>query len=108
MVNNNVAVAMSVYKSDNSEHLEMAILSVLNQSHSKFDLFIEVDGSIPSSTRGVLSKFDTLANVFVNYNSLNEGLATRLNQIINTVVEKDNYGFVMRMDADDVSSNFKV
>ncbi|MEZ8239318.1 glycosyltransferase [Vibrio splendidus] len=104
MVNNNVAVAMSVYKSDNSEHLEMAILSVLNQSHSKFDLFIEVDGSIPSSTRGVLSKFDTLANVFVNYNSLNEGLATRLNQIINTVVEKDNYGFVARMDADDVSS----
>ncbi len=104
MVNNNVAVAMSVYKTDNAEHLEIAILSILNQSYSNFDLFIEVDGSVPSLTRDILSKFDSVTNVFINYNCSNEGLATRLNQIINKVIEKGQYGFVARMDADDISS----
>lgn len=104
MVNNKIAVAMSVYKTDNAEHLELAILSILNQSYSNFDLFIEVDGSIPSQTRSILSKFDNQTNVLINYNSSSKGLATRLNQIINNVVEKGTYDFLARMDADDISS----
>jgi len=102
-----IAVAMSVYKNDSSAHLEIAIQSLMNQTYRYFDLFIEVDGTVSDAIKSVLDKFGNVDNVFVNFNEYNEGLATRLNQIIDNVMKKKCYVYIARMDADDISHELR-
>ncbi|WP_318521007.1 glycosyltransferase [Photobacterium leiognathi] len=99
---NKIAVALSIYKSDTVEYLNQSILSIINQTYGNFDLYIKVDGEVPSDICDFLDnlKYD---NVFVDYDNENKGLAFRLNQIIDIVVEKGCYQFLARMDADDIS-----
>ncbi|MCV5887774.1 glycosyl transferase 2 family protein, partial [Escherichia coli] len=77
-----VAVAMSVYKTDKLCFLRQAVQSILSQTYTNFDLYIEVDGPISDEVREYLSLLHDEANVFVNFNEKNLGLAFRLNQII--------------------------
>ncbi|WP_217519049.1 glycosyltransferase [Vibrio metschnikovii] len=98
-----VAVAMSVYKTDKLCFLQQAVQSILSQTYTNFDLYIEVDGPVSDEVRDYLSLLHDEANVFVNFNERNLGLAFRLNQIIDKVLKNQNYSFVARMDADDIS-----
>ena len=98
-----VAVAMSVYKTDKLCFLRQAVQSILSQTYTNFDLYIEVDGPISDEVREYLSLLHDEANVFVNFNEKNLGLAFRLNQIIDKVLKTKDYNFVARMDADDIS-----
>lgn len=95
---------MSVYKSDSSTHLEIAIQSILNQTYRDFDLFVECDGPVSNNIKHTLDTFAGLDNVYINYNEFNSGLASRLNQIVNKAIDKDCYEFIARMDADDISN----
>lgn len=99
----NIAVAMSVYKTDTNEYVSEAIESIFSQSYGCFDLFIEVDGPISDSLRSLLVDYSNRDDVFVNFNSSNRGLATRLNQIIEKSLLANKYDFLARMDADDIS-----
>lgn len=98
-----IAVAMSVYKTDNIKYVKESIDSILNQDYKNFDLFVEVDGPVDSLVTEFLQQLNSLENVFVNFNSCNKGLATRLNTIIDIAVNSNSYSFLARMDADDVS-----
>lgn len=98
-----VAVAMSVYRSDKCKYIKQSIDSIINQSYENFDLFIEVDGPVPSSVVELLDSYNLLSNVFVTFNGCNKGLATRLNVIIDFVASSNDYSFLARMDADDIS-----
>lgn len=97
-----IAVAMSVYKSDNIDYLVKSIDSILNQTIPS-TLFIHVDGFVPESINEVLKNYAILDNVYVFFNNENLGLATRLNQIIDTCVSDFEFDFLARMDADDIS-----
>lgn len=98
-----LAVAMSVYKTDDIDHLRIAITSILNQTYKNFDLYVEVDGIISKNVKELLTEFDFHNNIFIHFNQSNMGLAYRLNDIIDKVIKQDCYSFIARMDADDVS-----
>lgn len=100
-----VAVAMSVYKSDTVYNLRIAIDSILKQSYDNFDFYISVDGEVTVDVKTLLCDYnENNDNVHITVNNINRGLATRLNEIIEIVVEKGYYDFLARMDADDISS----
>ncbi|OCH52805.1 glycosyl transferase [Vibrio sp. ZF57] len=103
MMYKKVAVAMSVYKSDIAENIKLSIDSILGQSYSNLDVFIEVDGYISEDCVELLNLYSKLDNVFVNFNSENRGLATRLNSIIDKIIEIGEYTYIARMDADDIA-----
>ncbi|MEZ9799001.1 glycosyltransferase [Vibrio cyclitrophicus] len=103
MIDKKLAVAMSVYRTDNEAHLRKAISSILKQTYTNFDLYIEVDGPVHKDISTLLLGYGSYKNVFVNFNESNKGLAFRLNQIIDKVTKSGCYSFIARMDADDIS-----
>ncbi|EJD6585289.1 glycosyltransferase [Providencia rettgeri] len=98
---NNVAVALSIYKSDTPEFVSQAIDSILIQD-VPFVLFIQVDGPISYDLKKILCQYEKNDFIEIEYNDDNKGLAFRLNQIIDHVVESRNFEFIARMDADDI------
>jgi len=104
---NNVAVIMSVYEKDNPKHLVMALDSIINQSYKNWFLYIAVDGPVPDSIKVILIDYQqNTSNVTVHYHNSNLGLAYRLNELIDEVA--DNYKYIARMDADDVSAAIRL
>ncbi|MEE3878774.1 glycosyltransferase [Vibrio sp. YYF0003] len=101
-MNNKIAVAMSIYKADTVEFVTQAIESILNQSYENFDLFIEVDGPVREGLNSLLVDYSKVDNVFVNFNNDNNGLATRLNDVVVKSLLAGKYSFLARMDADDI------
>lgn len=100
---NNVAVIMSVYEQDNPKYLVMALDSIINQTYKNWSLYIAVDGTVPEPIKVILSDYQkNIANISVFYHSTNLGLAYRLNELIDKVV--NHYKYIARMDADDVSA----
>lgn len=103
MRNIHVAIAISVYKSDQAEHLKLCIDSMLNQSYQLTDIFLQVDGVISDECYQLLNSYSNNQRVLVTYHDDNKGLATRLNNIIDDVVSAGKYTYIARMDADDIS-----
>lgn len=101
-MNKKIAVAMSVYRTDTVEYVTQAIDSVINQSYKNFDFFIEVDGPVQHELKELLLEYSKLENISINFNSVNSGLATRLNNIIERSLPLGKYEFLARMDADDI------
>lgn len=97
----NVAVIMSVYKSDNPEHLQLAIDSLLNQT-TACHIYVYIDGPIPIELKQTLDKYSNFHNFFIYASSINKGLACALNSLIEVVVTKS-YNYIARMDSDDIS-----
>ncbi|WGY48437.1 glycosyltransferase [Vibrio sp. ABG19] len=104
--NYKIAVAMSVYRGDSLESLELAVNSILEQTYSHFDFFIALDGKVDDQVFSYLKSLDN-HNVTVIYDEFNKGLAFRLNQIIDLAVKHGDYDFLARMDADDISNNLR-
>jgi len=103
-----VAVAMSVYKSDKFDQVQCAALSILEQTYKAIDLFIAVDGPVAEDVRLLLSSLEENENVYILWFGCNLGLAARLNDIIDTCVSKGGYGYLARMDADDISEHHRI
>ncbi|MEZ8356757.1 glycosyltransferase [Vibrio splendidus] len=108
MIYKKVAIAMSVYKSDVSQNIKLSVDSILMQSYSNLDVFIEVDGYISEDCVELLGFYSKLDNVFVNFNSENRGLATRLNNILEKIIEIGEYTYIARMDADDIAFSERI
>lgn len=98
-----IAVALSVYKNDSVKYLRQAVNSILNQTVRGFDLFIQVDGSVELDMEETLKLYNKLDNVFVFFHTDNLGLATRLNNTIDHIIDNNLYRYFARMDADDIS-----
>lgn len=104
----NVAVAMSVYKSDKLSFLVQAVNSILEQDYENFHMYIEVDGVVYSDVKAYLNDLDP-ARVTITFHHENKGLATRLNQAVDKILRKGHFSYIARMDSDDISdlSRFK-
>lgn len=96
-----VAVIMSVYKSDCPDMFKEAVASILNQSYT-CDLYIYQDGEIPRGLKSELDIIRGLGNVYIFSSNVNKGLAHGLNFLIDKTRHRS-YKYIARMDSDDIS-----
>ena len=97
----NLVVIMSLYKNDRIEFLRVAVDSILNQTYSDFDFYIQCDGVIKAECKSYLESISD-SRVKIRYREENKGLAYSLNELLEVVLPL-NYSFIARMDADDIS-----
>lgn len=94
--NTYITIGMSVYNAE--EYLALAITSILEQSHTSWELILIDDGSTDSSLQ-IARKFQEVdSRLRVISDGRNMKLAYRLNQII----DEARYDYIARMDADDL------
>ncbi|AWB01065.1 glycosyl transferase [Vibrio harveyi] len=95
---------MSVYSGDRDEWIKESIDSLLVQSY-RADIFIAVDGNVTNEVIDTLKGYEAKHdNIKIQFYETNEGLATRLNDLIDTVLSSNVlYKYIARMDADDVA-----
>lgn len=96
-----LAIIMSLYKSDILRYVKLATESILNQSYPDFDFFIQYDGYVQKDVDEYLSNIND-ERIHINRRDDNKGLAYSLNELLGKVMQKD-YDFIARMDADDIS-----
>lgn len=96
-----IAVIMSLYKSDILEYVMYAVRSVLNQSFSDFDFYIQYDGYVQKDVDEYLSSIND-ERIQLTKRNENKGLAYSLNELLSLVLPKG-YDYIARMDADDIS-----
>lgn len=92
---------MSLYKNDTLEFVKLAVESILNQTYSQFDFYIQYDGCIPKDVDEYLSGLLD-ERIHISRRNENKGLAYSLNELLSIVMVKG-YGYFARMDADDIS-----
>lgn len=95
-----VAVIMSLYRNDNIDYVSEAIDSILNQTYSAYDFYIQYDGPIRDEVDSYLSSLED-DRIKIYKRSENKGLAQSLNDLLNIVMPLG-YEFIARMDADDI------
>lgn len=98
---NKIAVIMSLYKNDRLDFVQMAVESILNQTCSDFDLYIQYDGPIRKEVDSYLTGLKD-ERISICRRSENKGLAQSLNDLLDTVMPMG-YNYIARMDADDIN-----
>lgn len=96
-----IAVIMSLYKNDRLEYVRLAVESILNQTYTNFDFYIQYDGPIKEDVDEYISSLND-TRLFIQKRSENKGLAQSLNDLLAKVMPKG-YEYIARMDADDIS-----
>lgn len=104
----NVAVIMTVYKNDSLSFLKEALNSMIEQSYSLQDIYVGVDGPVPSPVKDFLLSHENSENISVIFFDENRGLASALNSLIDTILDKGIYSYVARMDSDDISRPLRI
>ncbi len=79
------------------KYLRAAVMSIINQSYSHWELIIIDDGSTDHAIQSLIDIDDVRIKIIQD--GMNKGLAVRLNQIIDIA----NGDFIARMDQDDLS-----
>ena len=98
---NRISVIMSLYKSDVLEYVKLATESILCQSFSNFDFYIQYDGYVQQDVDEYLSGIKD-DRIHIYRRNENKGLAQSLNDLL-AVVMPLGYEYIARMDADDIS-----
>lgn len=104
----NVAVMMSVYKNDKVDWLQSSIQSILKQTYKNLELFIAVDGPVSDDIRFLLDTYQRSNIVHIFYFNECKGLATRLNFLIEKIIDFNKFEYIARMDADDISFQSRI
>lgn len=92
---------MSLYRNDTTKFVPHAVESILFQTYSDFDFYIQYDGPINPEVDAYLSGLKD-ERIKIQRRSENKGLAQSLNDLLNIVLPMG-YEFIARMDADDVN-----
>ena len=90
-----VTVAMPIYNA--GKYLRLAVLSIVKQSFTDWELLIIDDGSTDAALQGIADIEDARIRIF--HDGQNKGLAARLNECIDMARGQ----YFARMDQDDVS-----
>lgn len=90
-----VTVAMPVYNA--GKYLRLAVLSIIKQTFTDWELLIIDDGSTDNALQGIADINDTRIRIYQD--GVNKGLAARLNECIDLARGQ----YFARMDQDDVS-----
>ena len=97
-----VAVLLPVYAGDKTEWFDLALNSVLNQEVCDSYVFVGVDGPLGEGLNGVLDNYRNDEHVRIYRYACNRGMTAVLNDLLEEVIKGD-YGYIARMDADDIS-----
>ncbi len=97
-----IAVIMSLYKNDKFKYFKKAVDSILAQTFTEFDLFIQCDGVVEEECRKYIYALED-KRVFFRERQENKGLAKSLNELLSQEVLPKNYEYIARMDADDIA-----
>ena len=97
-----IAVIMSIYKNDKVFIVREAINSILTQTYSKFDLYIQYDGYVQNEIDDFLLEIND-DRLIINRRLENRGLAYSLNELLGRILPLNKYEYIARMDADDIS-----
>ncbi len=95
-----IAVIMSVYNNDKLSYLQRCIESLLSQTYSGADIWIQFDGTVSDRIDSYLCGLNS-EYIFIRKRIENKGLAYSLNELLNEVLQRD-YRYIARMDADDI------
>lgn len=101
MIENRIAVIMSMYKNDVMEYVKLSVESILNQTYKKLDLYIQYDGPVCKEVDDYLRDLAD-ERVKILRREENKGLAQSLNDLLDIVMPMG-YQYIARMDADDIS-----
>lgn len=93
---------MPVYKGDKVLYFSEAVDSIMTQSYRGIRLLIGVDGPVGIDMMNYLSVLGRQNRIIIRYFDVNRGMACVLNDLL-TECLKENYEFIARMDADDIS-----
>lgn len=99
MINKNALITVYITCNNYAKYLEEAINSVINQTYSRWELYLINDGSTDDSL-DIMKKFKNqykTKNIFIIDNVKPKGLRVCANDVIN----KANGEFIIRLDADD-------
>jgi glycosyltransferase involved in cell wall biosynthesis len=99
---NKLATIISIYKNDALPQIKEMLESLYNQTYNNFDIFIQLDGIVPSEIEKYLD--NELNNKKIEYlgkRNTNKGLAYSLNELLEIVLKRG-YIYIFRMDADDI------
>ncbi|MCL1938051.1 MAG: glycosyltransferase [Candidatus Azobacteroides sp.] len=100
-----LAVIMSIYKNDKLQYVTRSINSILEQTYSDFDFYIQIDGIISAEVENYLDNIkDT--RLILYKRDVNKGLASSLNELLSRVLIYS-YSYIARMDADDESLSMR-
>lgn len=94
-----VSVIMSIYNQKNKEHLNKAVMSILEQSFTDFEFIIYEDGSDCETSSYLKQYKEADERIVLISNPVNHGLAYSLNTCIDVARGK----YIARMDDDDIS-----
>lgn len=97
-----IAVIMSIYINDQFDDFKMAFESIIEQTYTNFVLFVYADGKINQDIEEYLLCCNAKNVIFIKGKE-NKGLAYALNHMISIVLQYDDFDFIARMDADDIS-----
>lgn len=95
-----LAIIMSIYKNDQLKFVRLAVESLLGQTYTDFDFYIQYDGPVDPQVDKYLTNL-TDERIKIQKREENLGTAQSLNDLL-TVVMPKGYEFIARMDADDI------
>ncbi len=96
-----LAIIMSIYINDKIENVSKAIDSILHQTFSDFDFYIQYDGIVDDHVSNYLQTIND-QRIKIYKRTENKGLAQSLNDLLQIILPL-HYEFIARMDADDIS-----
>ena len=97
-----LAVIMSIYKNDKLKFVKESVQSILSQTFTQFHYYLIFDGPVSADIEEYISNLrDIRLRLFKS--QINMGLAKAMNQLLNEVLNNQEYKFIARMDADDIS-----
>lgn len=91
-----ISIGISFYNS--VEYLEYAIISVIAQTHKKWELILVDDGS----TDGSLELAENFAKLDSRVRVISDGQNRKLPYRLNQIIDEAKYCYIARMDADDL------
>lgn len=95
------SVAMSVYKNDKPEQLDVALKSICEQSLPADEIYLVIDGPIGEELQSIIDRYAAqYGNFTINQLEKNGGLGNALR----LAVENCKYDLILRMDSDDISA----
>ena len=102
---NEIAVILCVYKNDTLEQFQEMFSSLENQTFKEFDVFVQQDGVIDDNLESYIDDLKkTNQIIYLGKREINKGFAFSLNELINVVIQKKGYHYIIRMDSDDICS----
>jgi len=107
-VQENISVAMSIYKNDDAVFLKVALESVINQTLKPKEIVVVGDGPVPEPLTSAVSEEERRAKgQGIELRFLPQDVNRGLGEALRIACENCRYDYIARMDSDDISLPYR-